>query len=183
MLCLLGGMPVAADESVLLVFPLETPGDYRPLPPEDLMAALEQGLTDYPELQVSPRRADSAAPLDLAAAMQVAEAQQVPYLVWGSLTFTRQVEDTSQKEKLLRVKGNTDVRVLLRESGRLFTLKTTISRSLEGPVEKVDQEERTLARECVANLSLSIMDTIKTKLEEPPPKPEEESAPEPRPEG
>lgn len=167
--------PVAAEENVLLVFPLETPGDYQPLAQEDLMTALEQGFTEYAELAVVPRRADLAAPTDIEGAIKVAENSQVPYLVWGSLTFTRQMEDTSQKQKLLRVKGDTDVRVLLRDSGRLFTLKTSISRSLEGPAEKVQQEEKTLARECVANLSQSIMDTLKKKLEEPPPA----AAPEP----
>lgn len=180
-----GGCSIAQDtgeRKVLLILPMVIEGDFKPLKKEEMQPILEKDMEDaYPSLDVVFPGSDDERlkgitigdTIPIRSLMKLADSYKASFIIWGSFKY-KKTQKTIQVgagdiRYLLIVEGLANIKVYDSKANDTIIDQTMVqsnndtTRALEDTETFRDLEKR-LATQCVSDLALNLLKSIKSRL-------------------
>jgi hypothetical protein len=171
-----------AERKVLLILPMILEGDFKPLKREEMQGILEKDMeAAYPSLDVVFPASDDerlkgitiAETMPIRTLMKLADSYKASFIIWGTFTY-KETQKTIQVgagdiRYLLIVEGLAQIKVYDSKANDTIIDQTMVqsnndtTRALEDTETFRGVEER-LARQCVSDLALNLLKSIKSRL-------------------
>lgn len=179
------GCSIAQDtveRKVLLILPMVIEGDFKPLKREEMQLTLEKDMEDaYPSLDVVFPRSDDERlngitigdTIPIRSLMKLADSYKASFIIWGNFKY-KETQKTIQMgagdiRYLLIVEGLANIKVYDSKANDTIIDQTMVqsnndtTRALEDTETFRDLEKR-LATQCVSDLALNLLKSIKSRL-------------------